>query len=351
VMDASVHVHRLGPGEYPLPAGRMFYPFRKVCRNLFPHSLVRLAWASEAEKAFHTISEQFGRFDIIEYPECGGEGFRLRTLPPTVCITRMHTPWELVAKHDDIKESWADALMLSYMERSCARDAHGVSSPSQALADMYKSKWHIPRIAVFPNPIPSDHYQQSTGNNWIFTGRVEKRKGVHILIRAYAAALKDKQLPKLYIIGRAYGDMHGISYEQHIDNLIAQNNLSSSVEWIRGTDNETVRKYLLQSSVAIFPSLWENLSYSCLEAMACGCIVIATQTGGFPEMIDNGKNGFLVKANDVDSLAHILGSITNETKQLGIAARQKVKTLFDSTVICAKVEKWYLTLLTRKKNG
>jgi len=351
-MDGRVTIHRIGPGHYPLPSSRALYLFRKACTRLVPHSLERLAWAREVCGAVKDISLS-GRFDIIEFPECGGEGFYVRNSKKTILAARLHTPWKLVASLDGISENPLEKTLLSYIERVPVRAASGVSCPTLSLAATVKKLWRLDSVDVFPNPIPIDEYPASTGNDWIYTGRVERRKGVHILVQAYASLVRKIKPPHLRIVGRPYGTINGAAYGDYVEGLIERNNLAGSIEWIRGIDHDSVKRLLAKSSVAIFPSQWENLSYSCLEAMACGCTVVASRCGGFSEIIRHGENGFLATPGDPDDLAAILYKLHTgnygDPAAIGVAARQTVRTTCDSSVVCKKAEQWYGSLGDRER--
>jgi glycosyltransferase involved in cell wall biosynthesis len=351
-IENGVSVHRIGPGRYTLPSSDAFYLFRKVCRGLAPQSLVRLAWAKEAFLAYQRLISQSTGFDIIEYPECGGEGYYFKDEEKTASIARLHTPWELVASLDVIREKPVDRILLSHLDRASVRAARGVSSPTLSLAGIIEKRWHIAPVAVFPNPIPADRFPLSDGKDWIYTGRVERRKGVHVLVQAYADLRRNVALPPLRIIGRPYGAMDGIDYGDYIDGLIKSNGLSGVIEWIRGADHDSVKRYLALSSVAIFPSFWENLSYGCLEAMACGCAVVASRCGGFPEIIRHGENGFLFPPGDPAELSRLLYKLHTErgiARAAGDAARVTVRKTCDTKVVCGLAQQWYRTVCNRER--
>jgi glycogen synthase len=344
-----VMLHRVAPGAYPLPRHRIFFPLRKWCYHSIPHCLQRLAWAREAYETYAKWLRPAIKFDIIEYPECGGEGCYFSHLRDTIRVTRLHTPWEMVRRLDAIRESMFDRLALSYIERSTARRASAVTCPSSALAKMLARKWKLKNIAVFPNPLPVSHYATAGGTDWIYTGRVEYRKGVHLLIRAYARLRETSSPPRLRLIGKPYGALaDGTAYANHITRLIEELGCTESVDWIRGVPGPSIQDYLRQSSVAVFPSLWENFSYSCLEAMASGLAIVASRCGGYEEMITHKKNGLLFEPGNVEDLAGQLARLLAEPhlgKTLGAAARASATEKFDSSVVCRTMETFYRGLL------
>jgi glycogen(starch) synthase len=346
VTENRVTVHRIGPGTYPLPRSAVFYYLRRICCALFPHSLVRLAWAKEAAAACKDLAALHGVFDIVEYPECGGEGFYLCGSREPTRVARCHTPWSMVAKLDGIKENFCDSLLLSHLERRSVKKAAAVTSPTGELAAILKKKWRLSAVSVFPNPLPATDCTATAKTDWIYTGRVEHRKGVHVLILAYAELCKSIDPPRLRLIGRPYGlSKDGREYGDHITDLIRSNRLEKKIEWIKGVEQPRVKAFLALSSVAVFPSLWENLSYCCLEAMACGCAIVASRCGGFPELIRHEVNGMLFSpgcASELSSMLRTLYEKPDLADALGRAGRARVTEYCDIETACKNTQAVYI---------
>jgi glycogen synthase len=345
ITEAGVIVHRIPAGAYPLPSHRMFYPLRWLCYRAIPESLVRLAWAKIVYETYANELSKQEHIDIIEYPECGGEGYYFSNAICIVKIVRLHTPWEMVRKLDRLPHHPIDRMVLSHLERHAARSATHVTSPTQSLADILKRQWNLSKPFVIPNPIPSSAYQLTEGRDLLFLGRVEHRKGVHILIEAYSRLCRHITPPLLRLVGAPYGKLpNGTDYGDFISNLILKVPSQGKVEWIQGVPSSFVSNYLRQSSIAIFPSLWENFSYACLEAMASGLAVIASDCGGFSELIVQGKTGLLVEARNTDALTETLKKLISQplyAKSIGIQARCIVGKRYDSTIVCEKTEQMY----------
>lgn len=349
-----VTVCRIPAGSYPLPGGRIFFLFRKACYRHLPQSLVRLAWANSVFEHCAGLINGGTGFDIIEYPECGAEGYRLRNtgIP---AVARLHTPWDFVRRFDALKEPLFDVKLQSYLERSSARHAAAVSCPSHALADILARRWNLRSVAVYPNPIATRSCSPTSGGGWIYVGRIERRKGVHVLIRAYAQLCTNRSPPPLLLLGRPYGTgADGRPYGDSIRELLVQLGVAERVRWIEGVPQQDVCGYLCQSSVAFFPSLWENCPYACLEAMAHGLAVVASSCGGFGEIIASGKNGFLVPAEDADGLACLMRRLCDEpglASALGSAARMRAAREFDADSVCAQAELFYESVIRKARHA
>jgi glycosyltransferase involved in cell wall biosynthesis len=285
------------------------------------------------------------RFDIIEYPECGGEGYYFSKARDSIRVARLHTPWEIVRSLDTISEGACDRLALSHIERSTVRRCSAITSPTHALATLLQSRWGLKTIRVFPNPLPVSHYPLATGSDWIYTGRVEYRKGVHTLIEAYELLTQTSRPPRLRLIGKPYGNHpNGSDYGKYIADRIGRLQYPENIEWIRGMPGASIPEQLQKSAAAIFPSLWENLSYSCIEAMASGLAIVASRTGGYPEIITECETGLLFQPGNSADLAAQLAKLLAQPhlrKDLGINARKKASELFDTPLVCRTMVAFY----------
>jgi len=354
-MVNGVSVHRIGAGAYPLPEGRWWYPLRRACYATIPESLAKLAWAREVRRAHDRLSAESGPFDIVEYPECGGEGALLLRPRHGALVARLHTPWQMIRAIDGITEPPLDRWLQNRLERSSVRKAAMVTAPSRALGDRIRRRWRLRAVQQHGNPLPCDRYMPATGEDgWLCVGRVERVKGTHVLIDAYAA-LGVQNPPPLLLLGRPYGALSdGTRYGDFIREKIRRHQLSDRVRWIEGVPHDEVLDHLARASAVIVPSLWENCPYSCLEAMACGIPVVASRAGGLPELLQHEKTGLLFEAGSPESLASVLRRLISNPelgRSIGAAARSSVRERFDSSTIAAEVDALYRGLLIPARQG
>jgi len=142
-------------------------------------------------------------------------------------------------------------------------------------------------------------------------GRIRYTKGQLVVIKGLAPVLKDNSAWGLMLIGK----IDEKEYAKEILSIASQYGISSQVHFV--PENDEIVKFFQASSVVIIASLSEGFSLVCLEAMACGVVTIATDKVGIhPEVIENGRNGFLFPVNDHESLRGILTDIVSEKVKL-----------------------------------
>jgi glycosyltransferase involved in cell wall biosynthesis len=94
-----------------------------------------------------------------------------------------------------------------------------------------------------------------------------------------------------------------------------------------------VFRFLQCSDILIQPSIaYENSPYSVLEAMACALPVVGTSVGGIPELIEDGKTGFIVPPRDPKALYNAIRVLIDDealAKSMGLSGRQRVIEKFN----------------------
>lgn len=106
-------------------------------------------------------------------------------------------------------------------------------------------------------------------------------------------------------------------------------------------------------NVLLYPTQAENLSLTCLDALACGVPVVSSNIGGQSEAIQHGVNGFLCEPNRNDQIIECtarLAADENLTQQLSIGARQTVVSQFDINTYIANLVGYYERVLQRSAN-
>jgi glycosyltransferase involved in cell wall biosynthesis len=162
-------------------------------------------------------------------------------------------------------------------------------------------------------------------------------KGVDIFIKAIKKI--EDQIRRVAIVG------DGVLKSELIE-LRDSLNISDKVEFVGNVDN--VNDYLANSRVFVLPSRWEGFGLAILEAMAVGMPVIASNVGGIPEIIEDGKDGILVPVEDIDALSkNILDVLTDLRKASSLSenAYRKVREKFSIEAHVVRLNNIYKSMM------
>jgi len=109
-----------------------------------------------------------------------------------------------------------------------------------------------------------------------------------------------------------------------------------------------VQELLSCSDLFLLPSRSESFGLAALEAMSCGSPVVASRTGGLPEVIIDGETGYLCEVGDIDEMAAASIRILSDEKhckELSDAGRAFAVEHFSSECIVPQYEEYYLKIL------
>lgn len=130
----------------------------------------------------------------------------------------------------------------------------------------------------------------------LFLGRICEDKGIRELkaaVETVAGTYPDVKLT-----------LGGIWEEPELKAFVEERpDLISFAGWLTGSDKE---KALRESGIFVLPSYYEGHPVSVIEAMASGCLVVATDVGGIPMMVEDGQTGLLIKPRDTQGLTDAL---------------------------------------------
>jgi L-malate glycosyltransferase len=107
---------------------------------------------------------------------------------------------------------------------------------------------------------------------------------------------------------------------------------------------ESIAEFLSIADLMFLPSETESFGLVALEAMACEVPVIASKVGGIPEVVRDGKDGYLVETRDIDTMARRAIELLSDPKKhqaMGQNARQNAQDHFCANKIIALYEAYY----------
>ncbi len=174
--------------------------------------------------------------------------------------------------------------------------------------------------------------------NIVFVGRLFPPKTPEILVEAIKI-LKDEMevAPNLIVIGD--GEKRKILEEK-----IKQYSLESCVHMMGECGEDMVRKILSESHVFCLPTLWEGFPMTIIEAMASGCVVLASDVGGIGEAVDESVGAIISRGANpkvwADNIKRILQD-ENKLQEMSKSSHEKAKREFDRDLMVSKVFSLY----------
>jgi starch synthase len=197
-----------------------------------------------------------------------------------------------------------------------------------------------------PNTDVIERYGVDTSRpSVVFVGRITRQKGVPVLLRAAAHLDPDVQL----VLCAGAPDTPELGAE--VAGLVEElRKTRSGVIWLSGMlSKREVIQLLSHSTLFACPSVYEPLGIVNLEAMACGTAVVASKTGGIPEVVADGETGLLVPPDEPEALAESINALTRDpdrAKAMGAAGRERAATQFDWARIAGQTADLYRSVVS-----
>ena len=204
------------------------------------------------------------------------------------------------------------------MMRKISEEVDFFHFPSSYLRDIH-ILWGLPtdKCWAIPNGIeierfskvgrsePSDHVRLT------FVGYMGHHKGVELLVEALAATPESDRL-HLNLVGN--GELR-----KPLTERVKELGIANRVKFWKQVPNERICEVYEQTDCLVLPSLWpENHPVSINEALACGIPVIASNSGGIPELVTHCKTGYLFEQGSQGELQRIFSHIARHPDCLGV---------------------------------
>ena len=162
---------------------------------------------------------------------------------------------------------------------------------------------------------------------FVFISRIMKEKGIDQYLEMAKTIKTNYPNTRFHICGFCEEAYEEILQKMQDDDIIQYHGMMKDVRDILRTTHCTVH-----------PSYYpEGLSNVLLESCACARPIITTDRSGCREVVDQGKNGFLVNTRDaddfIDKVEAFIALPYNKKKQMGIAGREKVEREFDREIV------------------
>lgn len=267
-------------------------------------------WLGFGAAAWQMLEElsQARPVDLVQVTNLQACGLFIVTCSAVPHLTRLSSlpEWE----REWVRPSGGPTDRLAdWLERLQVRWSRHVCAPSRALAAAAATHRRDP-VEVLRSPAFIETEQVDVG--WadrvlgnrrylLFVGRLERRKGAHILAQALPPVFRALPDCEAVFAGQDRRDHTGSSMEAQIRAWCQD--FGPRVHFLGALSHPRLYAVMQRARLVVLPSLADNLPNTMLEAMCLGRPVVGTMGASFDEIIEDGHSGFLVPRANPEALA------------------------------------------------
>jgi glycosyltransferase involved in cell wall biosynthesis len=294
------------------------------------------------------VSEQ--GIDVIQFPEYLGEGLFHSFLGRTPYVIRFSTPRWMV---DELNQEYSltagpraiiNHLIDIWTENTPVRRGRAFIFPSRDLMGLMESRVRLRgfKRVIYPGvdvdrfkPINDPDLRRKYGVDAslvvLYVGRLEFRKGVHILADA-ASRIADRfpDVQFVFVGSDTKSAMAGGSMRTYTEQIFRKKGTEKALKIIDGIGHQDIAGIYGVGDILVVPSLYENLANVLLEGMAAGLPIVTTSNGGSQEVVAHGTNGLVVPPGNPEALAGAISDLlTDSEKRERFSRNNREKALKD----------------------
>lgn len=289
------------------------------------------------QKIRKLIREQ--HIDVIQFTSLEGIAMFYKSNIPTVLRLSSYAKTAFVAHQT---YSPITIKVMSFMERLSAYKCNSIFAPCEKNARIFGKDCRR-KVKVIETPFVND--VQEYDNKYIdtylkgkkyalFFGTLYVEKGILVIADILEKFLENNPNHFFVFIGNAYSTK-GESFVQILKRK-AGKNVNRVLIW-DALPHKQLYPIIRQADFVVLPSLMENLSNACIEAMYFERVVIGTDGASFEQLITHGNNGLLCRIGDSEDLLdkmQIAVSLSEEQKsQMGKRAKLRIDRLKPEYVV------------------
>jgi glycosyltransferase involved in cell wall biosynthesis len=233
--------------------------------------------------------------------------YKLFKIPYVVSLQGGDVPGFLPQEYDELHKKVKILTRLYWRDaKSIIANSEGLKELADITADTLDKNVRVISNGVDCQAFKPDHSLRNEQSiRILYAGRLTLQKGLECFIESVKQAKdKIKNNFNIKIIGNGY-------LKDHLKKTSSELCSSGIVTFSDWMDKEDLVSEYKKAHIFILPSFYEGMSNSLLEAMACGCMVIASDIPGNRGLVKKSENGFLFCPDNVLELEGILTSVLN----------------------------------------
>jgi L-malate glycosyltransferase len=298
-------------------------------RTLFPPSLLLLG--------------RFRRAGLIHTtPDYGF--FHVRKNIPLILTFHNYVLDRFMRAYSSVLQNIHYQTDLKILTKFAVRSADVITAVSRFTADLARREMKLAdNIKVIYNGVDHalfapkivKHKKRTNKINVLFCGNPTRRKGAQWLVPI--AERLDRNINIIYTSGlRSSGKL-----ADH-----------SQLQCIGAIPYHKMPAVYQDADILLFPTVREGLALAALEAMSCGLPVVATNCSSLPELIDDGKGGFLCRLADIDDFAQKIRHLAENPQlrhEMGDYNRAKVEKMFTLDRMIGQYQELFEEVLSKNQ--
>ncbi len=310
-----------------------------------------------AAAAYHEVCRihDRGPVDVVSGPLWMVEGLlcSLDSRFPTV-LSLMTSLQTIVSMHPSWREQ-PDVKELLALESLTARKAVFLHAISAAILDKVRKENNVgaTHAAVVPLGIRDrahEYLSRREPNDGrvqvLFVGRLERRKGVDLLLEAAVNLCRANPHVDFIFVGKDTGNTEtSKTYRETFEEKFGDDaTLSNRVRFTGAVSEEELYQLYCECDVFCLPSRYESFGLVLLEAMMFGKPVVAVKIGGMQEIVEADGNGFLAEPERAASLEKCLRTLIDDAElraRFGKRSRALYEAKFTAEIMAANTLQYY----------
>lgn len=236
-----------------------------------------------------------------------------------------------------------------WFEKMALQGAEHLLSVSEFTAQETTKLFRLKReISIIPNSVDAEKFlpknDEVIPNTILYFGSIIRKKGVLELVEIFNRVIIEKPEAKLIIAGKDVVDRKTGSSTKKLMEDKFSTEAAANVSWRGSLPYQQIQKEIARANVVVLPSFAEALPMTWIEAMAMEKAMVTSDIGWAKEVMADGETGFTVDPTDHKAYANKILTFLKEpelSKQMGKAARGRVKELFATDVVIEKNIEFY----------
>lgn len=330
----------------------------KSCRYCFSDS--NISWNINSLTASYDLNEKIKdicnerKIDIIQFTSLEGIARLYFGRVPAVMRLSSYAKTSF-ASHTTCTEREVRSMALA--ERFSSRRCNAIFAPCKVSADSFGLDIKR-KVSVIESPFVNDVVQydysvvdeQLKNKKYVlFFGKLYAEKGILVIAEILQRFLKDNQEYYFVFVGDAT-KINGKNAAAIIYESAGQ--CRDRVIVMPALEHDRLYPVIMKSDFVVLPSLMENLSNACIEAMAFSKVVIGTRGASFEQLIDDGVSGFLCEIGNSQNLLDTMNKVVCLPERVKNTIEQNAHArceMLAPEVVVAKLVRYYEYVIERSK--